>query len=93
MRDGLDIADAAGSRKVTHFCHGSRRCTKLRPTVYQSNATRSASEFERPVERRVAATKDHQPLVGEVRRTLHLIVNVRTFELLRLFDTQATWLE
>ncbi len=48
--------------------------------MHERHAARFACEFERPVERGIAAAEDHEPLAGEIRGALHLVVNVPALE-------------
>ena len=61
--------------------------------MHQRHAARLAGEFQRPVERGIAAAENHKTLAGELGRALHLVVNARAFERFDAFDAQTTRLK
>ena len=58
-----------------------RRAAKLGPPMHEHDAACVIDERQRPVERGVAATADHDVLVRVRARILHAVVNVLAFEL------------
>src|SRR5258705_7051531 len=86
------MADLSGGRELLHTGRRGRRAAKFRPAVHERDA-RLVREIDRPVERGIAATEDRELLAVKVRRALHAIVKMASFDRIRAIDREAPRLE
>src|SRR5690606_24134035 len=91
--DRFEIADAVARGQVLHLRDRGRRGTKLRAPMHEREASGFARKLECPIERRIAAAEDDEPLTREVSGALYLIVNVATLERIDPFASELARLE
>ncbi len=93
MRQSLDEAQFAGRRQLAQARDRDRRAAKLRAAVHQGDAGRLGRQIERPIQRRIPATEDHELAAVEITGGLDAVVDLGALELLGRVDTQPTRLK
>jgi hypothetical protein len=93
LSHALDVLHAAGRDELFHLLHRCGSRAEFGPAMHERQAPRPGCERERPVERGVAATEDHQTLIVKLARVANAIVNVLAFKTLATLEADAPGLK
>ena len=89
----LDHGHLSRRGQFAHFLDRRRRRAILVAPVHERDVLGNLREFQHPVERRIAAAENRQPLAGELLRVPYAVVHAFTFERINTVCAQRSRLE
>ena len=92
-RRALHVLHPPGRNQLAHPRHRRRRGAELGAAMDVDETRGLAAEVEHPVERRVAAAEDHEPLAVKPRGVAHAVVQLPAFERVCALDGELLRLE